>query len=461
MPIIDETNPLGSMAIEYVAHAALKPDPRNARKHSSAQLARLEAAIRELGFNAPILIDEDNKIIAGHARLAIADRLEMGTVPCVRVTHLTAAQKRALALADNRIAEQADWDPDMLRAEFAALSQLDFPVELTGFATAEIDFILETPSTPSTLAHDAADSFEELNCENAPVSRLADCWQLGDHSLYCGDALERGSFQALLGERRAAMVVTDVPYNVRINGHVSGLGKARHREFEMASGEMSPDEFTAFLKSGMELMVEFSADGSLHFIFMDWTHIQEIAAAGAAAYSEQKALCVWNKTNGGMGSLYRSKHELVFVYKNGTAPHQNNILLGKYGRYRTNVWDYAGANTFGKTRDADLAVHPTVKPVALIADAIRDCSRRGDIILDPFAGSGTILLAAQRTGRRAAAIEIDPHYVDVGVRRWQSSTGQSATLLATGQSFEEVAAERFGAAPQPLAVLVDRETGHE
>ncbi|HEV2080621.1 MAG TPA: site-specific DNA-methyltransferase [Allosphingosinicella sp.] len=262
--------------------------------------------------------------------------------------------------------------------------------------------------------------------------------------------MEPAPYQAVLGDARAAMVVSDVPYNVPIQGHVSGLGKARHREFEMASGEMSQEEFTTFLKQAMDLMVQFSIAGSLHFIFMDWRHLAEITSAGAQAYSELKALCVWDKQSGGMGSLYRSQHELIFVYKNGTAPHQNNILLGKFGRYRTNVWQYAGANTFGRTRDADLAAHPTVKPVALIADALRDCSRRGDIILDPFAGSGTILLAAERTGRKAAAIEIDPHYVDTAVRRWQESTGKSATLAGSGSSFDEVAVQR-AAAPAPEA----------
>jgi hypothetical protein len=439
------------LAVEYVHRTALVPDPKNARKHSAAQLARLKATISELGVIAPMLIDEHNNVIAGHARFTVTEALGIKNLPCVRLTHLTAAQKRALAIADNRMAELAEWDADALRAEFAALCDLDFPVELTGFATAEIDIILDTPLMSEAAASDPVDQVSEPDRGAAAVSQLGDCWELGNHRLYCGNALEAVSYEALLGGQRAAMIISDPPFNVPVRGHVSGLGKARHPEFAMASGEMSQEAFTVFLKAGMDLMVRFSVDGSIHFLFIDWRHLGEMLSAGAAAYAELKALCVWNKSNGGMGSLYRSKHELVLVYKNGTAPHQNNIQLGKLGRYRTNVWDYAGVNTFSRNRDADLAAHPTVKPVAMIADAIRDCSKRGDIILDPFAGSGTILLAAERTGRKAAAIELDPHYVDTAVRRWQQSTGRTAILSRCAQAFDEVAARRTDARPAAAA----------
>lgn len=370
--------------------------------------------------------------------------LGMKTVPCLRLEHLSASQKTALALADNKVGDMSAFDPEKLAAQLAQLCAVNFNVELTGFETAEVDILLEAQLTGGALAVDPADEFRPADRAAPAVTKLGDHWLLGNHDLYCGNSLDAQSFEELMNVRRAAMIVTDVPYNVPIQGHVSGLGKATHREFAMASGEMSPGEFTNFLGQAMDLMVRFSTDGSLHFIFMDWRHIGEITNAGTGAYSELKALCVWNKTNGGMGSLYRSKHELVFVYKNGTAPHCNNVQLGKHGRYRTNVWDYAGANTFGRDRDADLAAHPTVKPVGLIADAIRDCSKRGDIILDPFAGSGTVLLAAERTGRKAAAIELDPHYVDTAITRWQKSTGAKATLSTTGQTFAEVAADRAG-----------------
>jgi DNA modification methylase len=437
MPHATKGKRSAALAIEYIKRASLIPDPGNARKHSKKQLVRLEAAIGEFGFTVPILIDNDLRVIAGHARLLAAEALGMDSVPCVRLGHLSAAQKRALAIADNRIAELAEWDPEALRAEFSALCELEFPLELTGFETAEIDLILDY-----TGALDPADVVDAPNRSSPPVSRRADCWSMESHRLYCGDALAAVSYEALLDNEQAAMIITDPPYNLAIQGHVSGLGKTTHAEFAMASGEMSKAAFTAFLKDVIDLLVRYSTDGSIHFIFMDWRHIGELTMAAAQAYAELKALCIWNKSNGGMGSLYRSKHELVFVYKNGTARHQNNIQLGKHGRYRTNVWDYAGTNTFGRSREADLAAHPTVKPVALIADAIRDCSKRGDLILDPFAGSGTIILAAERTGRTAVAIELDPHYVDTAVRRWQQWTGKCAILAGTQNRFDDVAADR-------------------
>ena len=265
---------------------------------------------------------------------------------------------------------------------------------------------------------------------------------IGAHRLYCGDALTAETYEALLGENRADLVFSDPPYNVPIAGHVSGLGKARHREFAMASGEMSKDEFTIFLKTALNLMARFSRDGSIHFICMDFRHMAELLEAGSEAYAELKNLCIWDKQSGGMGSLYRSQHELVFVFKSGKVPHVNNVQLGRYGRYRTNIWSYPGLNGFGRRRGESLAAHPTVKPVSLVADAIRDCSKRGDLVLDPFAGSGTTTLAAERTGRRAAAVELDPAYVDLAIQRWERLTGDTALLDGDGRPFSAIAAER-------------------
>jgi DNA modification methylase len=238
------------------------------------------------------------------------------------------------------------------------------------------------------------------------------------------------------------MVFTDPPYNVPIDGHVCGSGKIRHREFAMASGEMSEEAFTAFLKTVAENLMKYSADGSMHFLCMDWRHLHELMTACRGSYTEFKNLCVWVKDNGGMGSLYRSQHELVAVFKSGTAPHVNNVELGRHGRYRTNVWSYPGVNSFGKGRMSDLEAHPTVKPVAMVADAMMDCSRTGDVVLDPFAGSGTIFLAAERAGRRGTGIEIDPHYVDVAIRRFEQETGEAATLAASGEPFDVVKRDR-------------------
>jgi DNA modification methylase len=426
-----------NLHIEYLPLDAVVPDPTNARKHPPSQLARLKAGVSHFGFTIPILIDQNGMIIAGHARLEVAKALGLERVPTIRVAHLSSAQKKALAIADNKLSDLSTFDPAALADQLRALCVVDFNVELTAFATAEIDLLLEVPIV---VGSDPADEVPLLASDDPAITQPGDLWLMDGHKLLAGSALDAASYEQLFGGKQAAMVFTDPPYNVKIDGHVSGLGKVRHQEFAMASGEMSSEEFTRFLQTYMTHAARFSADGAVHYHCMDWRHLPEILTAGASAYTSLIAMCVWNKTNAGMGSLYRSKHELVLVYKNGTAPHFNNVNLGRDGRYRTNVWDYAGANAFGRNRDADLAAHPTVKPVALVADAIRDCSRRGDIILDPFAGSGTILLAAERTGRKAAAIELDPRYVDVAVRRWQQRTGKVARLAATGQTFAELAA---------------------
>ena len=261
--------------------------------------------------------------------------------------------------------------------------------------------------------------------------------------MLCGSALDAAAFTALLSDERAAMVFTDPPYNVPIDGHASGLGAIHHRPFPMASGEMDGAEFTSFLSEAFRNLVAFSVDGAVHFICMDWRHVEELLAASRAAYDELKNLCVWVKDNGGMGSLYRSQHELVFVFKHGRQGHRNNVQLGRFGRNRSNVWHYPGANSFARGGGEGnlLALHPTVKPVALVADATLDCSARGDIVLDAFLGSGTTLIAAERTGRRCYGLELDPAYVDTTIRRWQALTGGSARHAASNRNFDDLARE--------------------
>jgi len=442
------------LSIAYLPIGSIIPDPQNARKHPARQLAQLKAGMGQFGFTAPILIDEGRMIIAGHARLEVAKSLGLELVPAIQLRHLTPAQKTALALADNKLGDLSSFDPDALAAQLRELCAVDFQIEFTGFSTAEVDILLEAPSLA---VGDPADEVASPALDEPATTRPGDLWLMDDHALLAGNALKAASYEQLLGDRLADMVFTDPPYNVKIQGHVSGLGKVRHQEFAMASGEMASEDFVQFLETYMSQAARFSADGSVHYHCMDWRHLPEILTAGARVYKKLIALCVWNKSNAGMGSLYRSKHELVLVYKNGAKPHTNNINLGCDGRYRTNVWDYPGANAFGRTRDADLAAHPTVKPVALVADAIRDCSRRGDTVLDPFAGSGTILLAAERTGRKAAAIELDPRYVDTAVRRWEQHTGKEARLAATGQTFAEVATERAAAAADRPVSAPDEE----
>jgi DNA modification methylase len=427
---------MNDFRIEHLPIADLKPNPRNARRHPTKQLHQIAASIREFGFNSIVVIDEDGIILVGHGRVEAASLAGLITLPILRVTHLTAEQKVGFSLADNKIALNSDWDMEQLTQLWRELSaqELNFDLEVTGFETAEIDLLIDGPTVSAK--SDRSDIVPEP--QNQAVSRLGDLWHLGEHRLICADACDKAAHVELLNGEQARMVFTDPPYNVPIDGHVGGLGGVKHREFKMASGEMTPAEFQQFLRTVFANMTEVSLSGAVHFICMDWRHMAEVMGAAQGIYTGLKNLCVWNKNNGGMGSFYRSKHELVFVYKVGTDPHVNTIELGKNGRYRTNVWDYAGVNTWRAGRDADLEMHPTVKPTALVIDAIKDCSRRGDIVLDAFSGSGTTIIAAHKCRRRARAIELDPLYVDVAIRRWQTFTGEAATLAATGETFAAV-----------------------
>jgi DNA modification methylase len=444
------------LAITYRAVTELKPYPRNARTHSRKQVKQIAAAIKEFGFTNPVLIDENDQIIAGHGRVAAAKLLGLAQVPTLQLSHLNPVQKRAYILADNRLAEKAGWDKEILAVELQGLLDDGFEVVLTGFEVPEVDVVLDMTAEAKSDRH----GDDDIPAVGPTVSQAGDLWRLGNHRLLCGNALESGCYGTLLGGAKAALVITDPPYNVAINGHVGGKGQIQHRDFEMGCGEMTSSAFTTFLTTTFGHLAANSADGSIHYAFMDWRHMQEMLEAGHAVYSELKNLCVWNKTNGGMGSFYRSKHELVFVWKSGTAPHLNNFELGQHGRNRTNVWDYAGVNSFRSERMDELQMHPTVKPAGMIADAIRDCSKRGDLVLDPFCGSGTILIAAERTGRKARALEIDPAYVDVAIRRWEALTGKSATLVS-GETFEEITEQRTAAIQMLQAEVHAPQTGGE
>jgi DNA modification methylase len=440
--------------IEITPTNRLTPYRNNARTHSKKQIRQIGDSIRRFGFTNPVLIDDCGQIIAGHGRVEAAKLLGLAAVPAIKVSHLSDTEKRAYILADNRLAEKAGWDREILAIELQALIDLDFEVELIGFEAPYIDMVLDDAAEANSEPPGPEDALPDVPLIGAAVSRLGDVWVLGHHRLLCGNALDPASYETLMAGELAEMVFTDPPYNVRIDGNVCGLGRVRHREFAMASGEMTEGDFTEFLRTAFERLAANSADGAVHFVCMDWRHMAEMLGAGRSVYSALKNLAVWNKTNGGMGTFYRSKHELVFIWKVGTAAHVNNFELGQHGRHRTNVWDYAGINTMRSGRLDDLAMHPTVKPVALVADAIKDCSRRKGIILDPFMGSGTTLIAAQRTGRRVRGIELDPVYVDVAVRRWQAYTGKSATLLAAGETFEEIEEARAAVSPTKSEVNV-------
>ncbi|EWS54897.1 DNA methyltransferase [Methylibium sp. T29] len=441
------TEPIRAPAVaatfQMMPVASLRPYERNARKHSKKQIRLIARSIEEFGFTNPLLIDRDGMVVAGHGRLEAAKVLGLTEVPTVRLDHFTPEQIRAYVIADNRLAEQSGWDTQLLTMELGELAKLggNFDIRLTGF---------DTPAIDALLCPMQADDDEPLepDVKAPPVSRVGDLWQLGRHRLLCGDATDPRAYGRLLGDQPAQMVFTDPPYNVPIAGNVTSGD--RHGEFVMASGEMSPQEFTSFLNAVFMLLVANSVDGSIHFLCIDWRHLRELMDAATVSYTELKNLCVWNKANAGMGSLYRSKHELIFVYKAGRGAHINNIELGRHGRNRSNVWPYAGVTTPSKGRSQRLAMHPTVKPTAMIADAILDCSHRDGLVLDPFGGSGSTLLAAERTGRRAALMELDPRYVDVTVQRYLRSGGQAVLLedvegessAVAGCSWAEVVTQR-------------------
>jgi DNA modification methylase len=409
---------LHDLIVQHLPTKGVKRDARNARTHSKKQVEQIAASMAAFGFTNPLLIDEDAVLIAGHGRLAGAKKLGLEQVPAITLKGLSEAEKRALRLADNKIAQNAGWDGELLKIELESLAKLDlgFSLEITGFSSGEIDV---------TLGQGKGDPDDEI-IPTVPAearTRPGDIWQLGAHRVGCGDSRERAFLRSLLGPGvQADAAFLDPPYNVRINGHANARG--RHREFAMASGEMSEEEFQSFLGESLGAAAAVSRDGAVHFVCMDWRHMGSVLAVEQAVYGQLLNLCVWNKSNAGMGSLYRSRHELVFVYRVGSAPHFNAVELGRHGRNRTNVWDYASVNSMRGSRREDLTLHPTVKPVGLVSDAICDVTRHGELVLDTFLGSGTTLIAAERAGRRFAGCDIDPGYVDVALERWTSLTGQ-------------------------------------
>ncbi len=410
------------LAIVYRPPAALHPDPRNARTHPKRQIAQIAASIEAFGFTNPILADEAGKVIAGHGRLLAAKSVGLAEVPVIILAGLSEAQQRALRIADNKIALNAGWDLEILQLEVAELASINVDIDatLTGFSIGEIDVLLKATDDPD----DEAIPPVPLQ----PRTRVGDIWILGEHRIGCGDSRDLTFLQSVIGEgARIDAAFLDPPYNVKISGHA--VSKGTHREFAMASGEMNDGQFRIFLKETLGAAAQVSRNGAIHFVCMDWRHMECVSAAGAEVYGTLLNLCIWNKSNAGMGSLYRSKHELVYVYRVGDAPHLNNVELGRHGRNRTNVWDYASVNSLKGSRREDLALHPTVKPTGLVADAIQDVTQRGDLVLDLFLGSGTTLIAADRVGRRFRGIDIDPGYVDVAIDRWSQRTGQVPVLL--------------------------------
>ena len=437
---------MADLHVDYLPVGSLTPYARNARTHSKKQIRQIADSIQSFGFTNPLLIDGSAVILAGHGRLEAAKLLGLDKVPCVRLEHMTPAQRQAYVLADNKLALNAGWDEELLALELQDLSVLDptFDIGLTGFTIAEVDGLIEGLAVEDPMSPED-EALPPLG-DGRAVTQSGDIWRLGKHRLICGDALSRRVVATLMAGDTAQMVFTDPPYNVPIKGHVSGLGKVRHREFGMASGEMSKAQFTTFLQSAFRNLADHSAEGSIHFICMDWRHMVEVQEAASNVYAEMKNLIVWDKGTGGMGTFYRSRHELIFAFKKGSSPHINSFELGQHGRYRTNIWCSRGMNSFGGSRNDEIQLHPTVKPVAMIADAIKDVSARAGIVLDLFGGSGSTLIAAHKTGRRGFLCELDPLYCDRIIRRWQVFARDDAVLAATGQAFEAVAKARRAAA---------------
>jgi DNA modification methylase len=413
----------GRLAVRYVPIASLTPDPRNARTHSKQQIEQVAASIRSFGFTNPILAEPSGKLIAGHARLLAGKKLGLAEVPVISLSGLSDAQARALRIADNKIALNAGWDLEILKIELAELGSmpdLNFELGVTGFSSGEIDVILSDSPDPEDEVIPATPV--------KPRGRTGDVWALGDHRIGCGDCRDVEFLRAVVGEGVLVdAAFMDPPYNVKINGNVNAKG--RHREFAMASGEMSNVEYIDFLASSLGAATSVSRPGAVHFVCMDWRHLADVSTASKGIYDELLNICVWNKSNAGMGSLYRSKHEMIFVYRVPGAMHTNAVELGRHGRNRTNVWDYPSVNSFKGSRRRDLALHPTVKPVAMVADAFQDVTRQGDLVLDLFLGSGTSLIAAERAGRRLRGLEIDPAYIDVAIERWCDLTGKTPELV--------------------------------
>ncbi len=435
---------LGSpkVTLQFLPLGSLVPDPSNPRIHARAQICAIARGIKTFDFNAPILIDKRSQIVAGHGRYEAAKMLGLAEVPVVRLEHLTETQAHAYMLADNKLADRSSWDDQKVAIVLKELSDiaLDFEIEATGFEAPEIDLRIQSLEPPNEV--DDADEFEVPS--GLPVSELGDLWVLDGHRLVCGNALDPQAYDKLFGDEKAAAAFTDPPYNVRIKGHVGGKGRRAHREFPMASGEMTGGAFSRFLAEAFGLMASYAREDATIFACMDWRHLGEILSAIQSLDFELINLCVWVKTNGGMGSLYRSRHELVFVCGKRGERRLNNVQLGQYGRNRTNVWNYPGMNSFarrGRTRGLDF--HPTCKPILMVADAILDVTRRGDIVLDPFCGSGTTILAAERLGRRGYGIELDPLYVDLAISRWQKMTKRKA-IHSSGKTFDALFAERRG-----------------
>jgi DNA modification methylase len=426
---------LPKLALIECAPADLVVPVRNVRKVETAHVHEVATAIRSFGFCDPVLIDEKNTVLDGVVRIEAAKLLGLPHIPCIRADHLTASERRLLRMAFNRLGEKGSWDLDELKIELEELIVEDAPIEITGFSMPEIDQIIigDEPAAvetgPLAPAPDAK-----------PIVQVGDIFAMGEHQIICGDSTDPAVLEALMSyDDKARLILTDEPYNVPVAGHVTSGG---HREFLMASGEMTDAEFRAFNTAWMTASLNHLRDGGLFATFIDWRGYPAVIAAALQLDLVPFNFIVWVKANGGLGSMFRSQHELLPLFKKGNAPHINNVALGKHGRWRSNVWTYPGASSLGSEARQGLQEHPTVKPCSMLEDALLDMTERGDIVLDPFLGSGSTLIACERTGRRCRGVELDPLYVEVILRRYEAVTKLPAILESTGETFAELAIRR-------------------
>jgi DNA modification methylase len=436
---------IAGVVIERVATESVKSNPRNAKEHPDLQIALIAENIRTFGFNHPLLIDENGTLIGGHGRLAAALVLGLKQVPVLRLANLSQQEKRAVALADNKLAELGRWNTEMLRLELKELTidagDLTFDYAITGFDTVEIDQIV--CGEPSSGNRDSADEVPRPAAVDAAVTEAGDLWVCGDHRLYCGSGLEGSSYRELLAGTSADVVFADPLYNVPVASGVAKRGEVP--DFAPSASHLTSEEFIEFSQATFEHIASNVVAGAVIYLCIDWRRLDELSVAARRYFGNPKDMVVWVTANAGRGSFYRSQHQHIAVYVAGSSSPRTDFPLGERGRYRSNVWNYPGYKTSARDRDTGLRVGPTVKPVALVVDALRDCSKRGQIVLDPFAGFGTTMIAAERTGRRARLIEIDPAYCDLIVRRWQIITGKSAQLAKSSQTFAELKARRLDA----------------
>lgn len=419
--------------VSWMEVEKLQANPKELRIHKPKKIERLAKSIQTTRIFVPIVVN-NGVIVTGNARYLAAKQLGLKLIPVIEASNLTEEQLRAYAIAENQSTIDAEWNLPVLQIELAELRKINFDLELTNIEIPKIDCIIQGTVSKDKEEKDSEETaVDELNIEKRV--KKGDLVKLGRHRLFCGNALSAESYKFLMGAILAVMVLTDPPFNVKIGGHVCGNGKIQHDEFAMASGEMTPQEFAEFLRTAFENFKTFSVENSLHYSFMDWRHIPEIYAAGRC-YAKLKNLCIWNKMVGGQGSHYRSQHELVFVFQNGEGKYINNIQLGKHGRNRTNLWSFKGVHVSNPENKDDLKFHPTCKPVKMLEEIVLDASNPGDAVLDAFAGSGSTLLACEKTDRVCYAMELEPHYCDVIVTRWEALTGQKAEIIGNIEDLE-------------------------